>query len=325
MARRHLHLTSAVLLIGVLFSFLFPSVGAWLNSYAVWLLMAIMVVSLLGVKLSHLLHVPRRELLFAFVAHYAFIPLLTWLLLLLFVRSPDFALGILLAVVMPIGVTAPALVKLMRGNFEDTLALTVIFFLSSIVISPLLLWLLAGVYVPIKPIILLKPMALFILIPLVLAVVLDFVLERFARNVYGRLHQASGKISLALLFLIIWGVSGQGLAIQEMASVFGLFIFVFVLFLVVFISIMFFSHWTTKTCPDEIALTMLMYKSYVLALVIALQVFSRDVAFAIVIFAVGQNVATAVWMKIVEKTGCSLFAPKHLKTKHFFSKLCHRE
>jgi BASS family bile acid:Na+ symporter len=294
--KKHLNYSTLVILVSVVFAFIFPSFGELIQPYVGYMLMLVMFVNLIDLDFKKIAHVPKKVFGMAFVNHYIIIPLVSWLIVFLFVKNPSYAAGLILAIIMPVGITVPALVKLLKGRFEESLAFTMVFSVLAIVMIPLLMWILAGIYVKIEPLKLIIPIVLYVLVPLIAAKIIKALLPTSSR-----ITNYSKQITLFLLFFIILGVIGQksSILVSQFSSVFSLIITVFILNIVLF-GITFLTSRTIKELREEISLTMLSYKNYVLAAVLAISLFDANTVLAVVVFAIMQNVALVSFFKFID-------------------------
>lgn len=300
MTKTHMNYITIAMLLAVLIAFLWPEAGYVIRPYISYLLIGIMLVSLLGVKLGKIIHIPKKMLLFAFVIQYFILPAAGWVLVYLFVSDPAYATGLILGLVMPVGITAPALAKLMGGNFEESLAYTMLFTILAIVVSPLMFWLMAGIYIKVDPITLIKPIAMFVIIPFILAKVL----ERFMD--VEKVHKYTSQAAIVLLFFIILGVASEG--VGQIVENFGtaVYFLIFVLLVIfVLIAVAALASRLIHKKADEVSLILLTWKNFTLAIVLAstVPILAKDpnIAFAVVVFAIMTNVAIAIFTKFLEK------------------------
>lgn len=294
MYKRHINYSTLVLLAGIAFSFILPSIGTALNPYIGYMLMVIMFFNFLGASIGRIVHIPLRILKYGLFIHYMIIPLIGWLFAFFFVQDSYLATGLLIAIAMPVGITTPALVKLMGGNFEESLSMTTLFSLLAIFVSPLLIWLMAGLYVKIDPTGILNSMFLFIVIPFFIAKLLEHEAHQLGRY--------SKEATLFFLFFILWGIIGPG-AQQIIINLREILLFLLLVLImnIVLAGITFFISKRIKVIRDEIALTMLYYKNYALAAVIASSLFNSVVVLAVIVFAVMQNITLVLMFKFFER------------------------
>lgn len=291
--RKHLNYSTLVILASVVFAFILPSVGELLKPYVGYMLMVVMFVNLIDVDFTRIILMPKRVFAMAFTTHYILIPMLGSLIIFLLVKEPAYATGLILAIVMPVGITVPALVRLLKGKFEESLAFTMVFSLLAIFMTPLLMWLLAGIYVKIEPTKLIVPLLLYIATP--------FLVAKIAEVKFSGISKYSKQTTLFLLFFIIWGVIGKNssIIISKFSSILFLLIAVLILNLVLF-SVSFIVSRIVKEIKEEIALTMLNYKNYVLAAVLAISLFDSNTVLAVVIFAIMQNITLVSFFKFID-------------------------
>lgn len=191
----------ALLVISVALAFgAFVPQGAALSEYALPLLMGMMFFTLLGMEIK----IPERKgPIFALVSSFAIVPLATAALALAFGLSSDFTLGLLVAASVPTGVSAVYLARVLRGETGVVLASVLAVTLAAPLLAPLSVYLLAGAQIQIDVPAMAKLLAFAVAVPLAAA----FLLGRHAKALAGREVAAS----TALSFLLVWGLTAQGL------------------------------------------------------------------------------------------------------------------
>ncbi len=73
MHKRHINYSTLVLLAGIAFSFIAPSIGIALRPYIAYMLMAIMFFNFLGVSIGRIVHISSRVLKYGLFIHYILI------------------------------------------------------------------------------------------------------------------------------------------------------------------------------------------------------------------------------------------------------------
>jgi BASS family bile acid:Na+ symporter len=189
-----------VISVALAFGALVPQ-GAALAAYSLPLLMGMMFFTFTGMKIE----MPKNGgPLFAVIASFAIVPLATALLALAFGLPGDFTMGLLVAASVPTGVSAVYLARVLRGEAGVVLASVLAVTVAAPLLAPVSIYLLAGAQIQVDVLAMARLLLLSIAVPLAAA----FLLGKHSKALAGRGVAAS----TALSFLLVWGLTAQGLS-----------------------------------------------------------------------------------------------------------------
>lgn len=166
-----IQLLMAVIAIGLTVGYLLPDLGRLLQPLYPVCLFVMLYPMMVGIKLGEVAGATRRLgfISVAMVMNYFLSPLVAAGLAKLFLGSyPDFAVGLILTGVVPCGGMIVAWTGMAGGNMSLALVITVLSLLSGIVLIPAWMSTLAGAYIPVNGLGMLKTILMAIVIPLIL-------------------------------------------------------------------------------------------------------------------------------------------------------------
>ncbi|MBI4361163.1 hypothetical protein HY572_05315 [Candidatus Micrarchaeota archaeon] len=260
----------AVLIVPTLLGLFFPAYFSVFAPYAVPLLFAVMVLSLLDVPLVE----SFRSGLNAQTTGIVFIQYVVSGLLALAAAQffdPALLIGFVVMGVVPSGISAPALVSVFKGNTGKAFAVTTVAYAVAPIATPVLVLVLAGQSVAIDAATLFQSVILYIVIPLVLVIVLR------KTPAAKPLANVKRPLSVALLLVLVSGqVAESSSFFYSQPLTFGLILLVLVL--LSFVKL-FLGTQLAKNKKDEIAFAQLAYhKNGTLALTLLTTLFTPAAA-----------------------------------------------
>ena len=169
-----------------------------------WLLAVIMLGMGMTLRPVDFAYIARRPAAFAIglCAQYVVMPALGWLLTVLVDLPPEIAVGVILVACSPGGTASNVMVFLARGDVALSVAMTSVSTLVAPVMTPLLVYLLAGRFLPVSPGSLFGSIVQVVLIP----VVLGFLLRRYAGGVVDRVTPALPLVSVIGITAVVLAV-----------------------------------------------------------------------------------------------------------------------
>ncbi|MEV1293408.1 bile acid:sodium symporter family protein [Pseudonocardia sp. NPDC049635] len=185
-----------------------PGVFEGWSSAVPWLLALIMLGMGMTLRPVDFAYIARRPAAFAIGlgAQYVVMPAVGWLLTVLVDLPPEIAVGVILVACAPGGTASNVMVFLARGDVALSVAMTSVSTLVAPVVTPLLVLLLAGTYLPVSAGSLFGSIVQIVLVP----VVLGFLLRRFAGGVVERVTPALPLVSvLGITAVVMIVVSGS--------------------------------------------------------------------------------------------------------------------
>lgn len=161
----------AVIAIGVAAGYYYPDLGTTLQPFTPLALFVMLYPMMIGMRIEEVAKAAKqwRLLSVAMIFNYVVSPLLGGLLAALFLSSyPEFAVGLILTAIVPCGGMVVAWTGLSGGNTALAVVITGLSLLAGIVLIPAWTTTLAGKYVGVPFISMLKTIVLVIVIPLIL-------------------------------------------------------------------------------------------------------------------------------------------------------------
>ncbi|MEQ3552396.1 bile acid:sodium symporter family protein [Pseudonocardia nematodicida] len=178
-----------------------PGPFAGWSSAVPWLLALIMLGMGMTLRPVDFAYIARRPVAFAIgiAAQYVVMPGLGWLLTQIFSLPPEIAVGVILVACAPGGTASNVMVFLARGDVALSVAMTSVSTLLAPLLTPALVLLLAGQFLPVAPGSLFLSIVQIVLIP----VVLGFLLRRFAGAAVDRVIPALPLFSVVGITTVV--------------------------------------------------------------------------------------------------------------------------
>lgn len=160
-----------IIAIGIVTGYYYPELGTNLQPFTPAALFVMLYPMMIGIKLEEVVNAARQWKLLsvAMIFNYVVSPLLGGMLAALFLSSyPEFAVGLILTAIVPCGGMVVAWTGLSKGNTALAVVITGLSLLIGIILIPAWTTVLAGKYVGVPFISMLKTIGLVIVIPLIL-------------------------------------------------------------------------------------------------------------------------------------------------------------
>lgn len=169
-----------------------------------WLLALIMLGMGLTLRPVDFAYVARRPVAFVIgvVAQFVIMPGLGWLLATTLPLSPELAVGVILVACAPGGTASNVMVFLAKGDTALSVAMTSASTLLAPLVTPMLVLLLAGRFLPVQPGALFLSIVQVVLVP----VVLGFLLRRFAERQVEKVVPALPLVSVVGITAVVMAV-----------------------------------------------------------------------------------------------------------------------
>lgn len=196
----------------------------WLGSYITILLMIVMFgvgMTMKPVDFKLVLTKPKSVIM-GVLAQFTIMPLLAYGIAVLFNLPPELAAGIILVGCVPGGTSSNVMVYLAKGNTALSIAMTSLSTLLAPIITPSLLYLLAGQWMPIDPVGMFVSIVQVIIIPIALGLLIQKIVPKVVEK-GGALLPLISVIAIALVCAAV--VSGN----RDNIAASGLIIFATVL------------------------------------------------------------------------------------------------
>lgn len=181
-----------------------PEVFASWSPAVPWLLAVIMLGMGMTLRPVDFAYIARRPVAFVIglCAQYVVMPALGWLLTVLVDLPPEIAVGVILVACAPGGTASNVMVFLARGDVALSVAMTSVSTLVAPIVTPLLVLLLAGRFLPVSPGEMFFSIVQIVLVP----VILGFLLRRWAGGVVDRVTPALPLVSVVGITAVVLAV-----------------------------------------------------------------------------------------------------------------------
>ena len=184
----------------------FLVLGAWVTP----LLMMIMLGMGMTLRAADLALVVRRPfaLIIGILAQFIIMPVTGWLLVTLLDLDPAIAVGVILVAAAPGGTASNVMTYLARGDLAVSVAMTTVSTLIAPILTPLIVLLLAGSYLPVDAVGLFLSIVQIVLVP----IVIGLLLQRFLPRLVERLVEWMPLISVVGITLVLLAVVSSSAA-----------------------------------------------------------------------------------------------------------------
>jgi bile acid:Na+ symporter, BASS family len=215
---------SVVSVLFAIAAFMWPERFIWLGSYITTLLMIVM----FGVGMTlkpvdfKLVVTKPKPVIIGVLAQFTIMPLLAYGIAVLFNLPPELAAGIILVGCVPGGTSSNVMVYLAKGNTALSIAMTSLSTMLAPILTPALLYLLAGQWMPVDPVGMFVSIIKVIILPIALGFVIQKLVPRAVEK-GGALLPLISVIAIALVCAAV--VSGN----RDNIAASGLIIFATIL------------------------------------------------------------------------------------------------
>ena len=143
-----------------------------------------------------------RDVLIGALAQFTIMPLIAFLIVKIFSLPPELAIGVILVGTCPGGTSSNVMTYLAKGDIALSVSMTMLTTILSPVVTPLLMFLLAGEWIEIS----LSSMMISILQVVILPIVLGITINATLGNVVKKFTKYLPLISILAIILIVGGV-----------------------------------------------------------------------------------------------------------------------
>lgn len=202
-----------IVLAAAVLSFLLPSAMSHVRTSWVPVLLGLVMFGMgltLTAKDFALVFSHPRDVLIGFVCQFTIMPLLAVVLAKIFALPPELAVGVILVGCCPGGTSSNVITYLSRGNVALSVAMTGVSTLLAPVMTPLLVRLLAGAYIPVDFWGMFLSIVKVIILPVALGLLVRRFLPKAADSVSGYLP-AFSTIVITLIVIAVVSANAQSL------------------------------------------------------------------------------------------------------------------
>ncbi|WP_040980965.1 bile acid:sodium symporter family protein [Oceanobacillus jeddahense] len=196
---------AVLVILAAVISFIFPSTFLVFESYITLLLGIVMFGMGLTLKPIDFKLVVAKPLpvIIGIAAQYMIMPLAAFGIAYLLRLPPELAAGLVLLGSVPGGTASNVMVYLARGNVALSVAMTSFSTMLAPIMTPLLLYLLAGQWLPVNPV----AMFLSIIQVIIIPIILGFLVQRFFPVVVDKSIAVVPLISVTAILIIVTAVT----------------------------------------------------------------------------------------------------------------------
>ncbi|MFD1413614.1 bile acid:sodium symporter family protein [Oceanobacillus jeddahense] len=196
---------AVLVILAAVISFIFPSTFLVFESYITLLLGIVMFGMGLTLKPIDFKLVVTKPLpvIIGIAAQYMIMPLAAFGIAYLLRLPPELAAGLVLLGSVPGGTASNVMVYLARGNVALSVAMTSFSTMLAPIMTPLLLYLLAGQWLPVNPV----AMFLSIIQVIIIPIILGFLVQRFFPVVVDKSIAVVPLISVTAILIIVTAVT----------------------------------------------------------------------------------------------------------------------
>ena len=143
-----------------------------------------------------------KDVLTGCLAQFTIMPLMAWLLTKAFALSPDLALGVILVGCCPGGTASNVITYLAKGDLALSVGMTATSTILAPVLTPLLVWLMAGTFVDVDTTAMLLSIVYVVIAPIIAGFLIQHFLPTFTRRAVDYLP-AFSSVMIAFVVMIV--------------------------------------------------------------------------------------------------------------------------
>jgi BASS family bile acid:Na+ symporter len=235
-----------------------------------------------------------KQMVFIAFVYMIVIPLLFFLMFSLFDRQ--LALGILLLVSMPAGVSTPALTDLLKGNISFAMSIVIVTQFIAPFTIPFLFWMAGSKGLDINELLMFRDIAIMVFLPLILAQITK---RHFPSAVKRNQHRFTPANVILLFIFVFIAISMQrNVILENPASLIWKTVLLFGVFILLHVIGYFIRYKDNK--ENRIALSVTAaYMNNGLAIVLATTYFSPDILVLMVLSEIPWNTLLAPFGRVI--------------------------
>lgn len=192
-----------------LIAFLIPGPFLWIVNYTAIFLGFAMFGMGTTIKTSDFKEIIKRpkEVIIGCIAQFTIMPVVAWILAVAFKLPADLALGVILVGCCPGGTASNVITHIAKGDVALSVSMTITSTLLAPLLTPLWVYLLADKWVDVSLLAMFKTVVTIILIPVILGVMTNHLMDKAKENGVGRKFEGGAAIlplisSVAIIVLI---------------------------------------------------------------------------------------------------------------------------
>ena len=239
----------------------------------------------LGLKLDDFLRVFKapKDFIIGFISQLIILPLVAYLLIIIFRTPPEIAIGVMIIAAAPGGVTSNVLTKFADGDVALSISLTAVISLLSIITVPVIIFTSADLFgvTEISKNISMTGIAIKMFLVVTVPVILGMIIRKFAENFIASKVNLFNKLNI-LLFIIFFIAAFY----EERENILSFIMQAGVISLTLNISMMVIAYYIAKIFTSGIKQMKTIalecgLQNGTLALFVSTQIFGTDILYAI--------------------------------------------
>ena len=239
----------------------------------------------LGLKLDDFLRVFKapKDFIVGFISQLIILPLVSYLLIIIFRTPPEIAIGVMIIAAAPGGVTSNVLTKFADGDVALSISLTAVISLLSIITVPVIIFTSADLFgvTEISKNISMTGIAIKMFLVVTVPVILGMIIRKFAENFIASKVNLFNKLNI-LLFIIFFIAAFY----EERENILSFIMQAGVISLTLNISMMVIAYYIAKIFTSGIKQMKTIalecgLQNGTLALFVSTQIFGTDILYAI--------------------------------------------
>lgn len=254
-------LLMGVIVLGLLLGYLLPGTGKQLQVLYPVALFVMLYPMMVGIKISEVSGAAKRVgfMTVVMIMNYFISPLLAALLASVFLSGyPDFAVGLILTGVVPCAGMIVAWTAMARGNAAMTLLITVTSLLAGIMLIPIWMKILAGMYVPVDAWKMLQTILYTIVIPLILGnLTRTLLVKKWGQKKFMEFKPVFPAVSALGMYMVFFiSMMAESVTLVHNPQYLGIIAVPLVIFYLLLFSVsVLYARLTRTNYPDMVALT----------------------------------------------------------------------
>lgn len=190
---------------------LFPEVFLWIRSYISILLGIVMFGMGMTLSLADFSELARKpkSVFIGLLMQFTIMPLLAYLLVIIFQLPPEIALGVILVGSCPGGTSSNVMTFLARGNIALSVAITSLATLLAPIVTPAIIFLLASEWLAVSFVDMFKSIITIVILPIVLGLIVKLILKQQVEKAVPMLPLVSVIAIVAIVAAVVSGSKEQ--------------------------------------------------------------------------------------------------------------------
>ena len=187
-------------------SLLIPESFSWIDTWSINPLLGVIMFGM-GLTLSphdfHIVLSRPKDILIGCLAQFTVMPLLAWVLAWVFALPKELALGVMLVGCCPGGTASNVITYLAKGDLALSVGMTATSTLLAPILTPLLVWLLAGTMVDVDTLGMLQSIVYVVIAPIIVGLLCQSFLPKLTKSVVPYLPAFSSIVIAYVVGIVV--------------------------------------------------------------------------------------------------------------------------